>query len=65
MRNVYFIKCKKIIKLKISYFCYKTLFPSSICKECRNEDEKIFMEQESIEIIKILGLISNKKSIKI
>ena len=65
MRNVYFIKCKKIIKLKISYFCYKALFPSSICKECRSEDEKIFMEQESIEIIKILGLITNKKSIKI
>ena len=53
------------MKPKISYFCYKTLLPSSICNKCRSEDEKIFMEQESIEMIKILGLINNKKSIKI
>ena len=53
------------MKPKISYFCYKTLLPSSICNKCGKEDEKIFMEQELIEIIKTLGLINNKKSIKI
>ena len=28
------------------------------CK-CKNEDEKLFKEEESIEILKILGLIEN------
>ena len=28
------------------------------CK-CRNEDDKIFKEEESTEILKILGLIEN------
>ena len=28
-----------------------------ICSKCINEDEKIFKEEESIEILKILGLI--------
>ena len=28
---------------------------------CKHEDEKIFEEEESIEILKILGLINNKE----
>ena len=28
-----------------------------ICSKCKNEDEKLFKEEESIEILKILGLI--------
>ena len=64
MRKIYCIKRKKyekFIKSKISYICYKTLVLSSICNKCKGENEKIFMEQESIEILNILGLINNKK----
>ena len=49
----------KIVKLKISYICYKTFLLSSICNKCRSEDEKIFMEQVSINILKMIGLTNN------
>ena len=64
MRKIYCIKFKKykeFKKLKISYICYKTLLLSSICKKCGGEDEQIFMEAKSIEVLKILGLINNIK----
>ena len=50
---------KKFEKPKISYLLEKTLVLSIICSKCINEDEKIFKEEDSIEIIKILGLINN------
>ena len=62
MRENYCIKCKKykkFIKPKTSYICYKIFLLSSICNKCGSEDKKLFMEQESIEILKILGLINN------
>ena len=31
---------------------------SSICNKCQSEKGKIFMEQELIEILKVLGLIN-------
>ena len=37
--------------LKISYVVEKTLFLSIVCSTCKNEDEKIFKESESIEIL--------------
>ena len=37
----------------------KTLVPFIICSKCKNEDEKKFKEEESIEILKILRLIEN------
>ena len=37
----------------------KILVVSVICSKCKNEDEKIFKEEDSIEIAKILGLINN------
>ena len=62
MRKIYCTKCKKYHKFKkpkISYICDNTLLLSSICKKCGSEDEKIFEEEESIEILKILGLMEN------
>ena len=50
---------KKFKKTKISYILEKRLVISIICSKCKNEDEKIFKEEESIEILKILGLIEN------
>ena len=40
---------RKFEKLQISYILEKTLILSVICSKCKNEDEKIFKEEESIE----------------
>ena len=60
MTKLYCIVCGKYKKLenpKISYLLENTLVLSIICSKCKNEDEKIFKEEESNEILKILGLI--------
>ena len=44
---------------KISYLLEKTLVLSNICSKWKNEDEKLFKEKESMEKLKILGLIEN------
>ena len=41
------------------YHLEKTLVLSIICSKCKNGDEKILRKEESIEILKILGLIEN------
>ena len=38
---------------------YHTLVLSIICSKYKNDDKKIFKEEESIEILKILGLTEN------
>ena len=38
---------------------------SIICSKCKNEDEKLFKEEESIEILKILDLIEKIIALKI
>ena len=50
-------KYRKSEKPKISYVLERALFLSIICSKCKNEDEKIFKEKDSIEILKILCLI--------
>ena len=62
MKKLYCAICgkyRKFEKPKTSNILEKTLVLSIICSKCKNEDEKIFKEEESIEIIKILGLIEN------
>ena len=62
MENLYcliYSHDKKFEKPKVSYLLEKTLFLSIICSKCMNEDEKLFIKDESIEILKILGLIEN------
>ena len=45
----------KFEKSKISYLLEKTLVLSIILSKCKNEDEKIFKEEEkSIEMLKFL-----------
>ena len=46
---------RKFEKPKILYLLEKTLVLSIICSKCKNEDKKLFKEDESIEILKILG----------
>ena len=43
----------------LKYHIAKTLLLSSICNKCGKKKKKIFMEEESIEILKILCLITN------
>ena len=45
------------------YVLEKTLLLSIICSKCKNKDEneKLFKEEESVEILKILRLIENTK----
>ena len=52
-------KYRKFEKLETSYLLKKTLVLSIICKKCNNEGEKLFKEEESIDIRKILDLIEN------
>ena len=37
----------------------KTLVHSIICNKCDSQEEKLFKEEEAIEILKILGIIDN------
>ena len=48
-----------IEKPKISYLLERTLALSIVCSKWKNEDGKLFKEEESTEILKILGLIEN------
>ena len=41
------------------YLLEKALALCIICSKCKNEDEKIFKEKESIAILKIPDLIKN------
>ena len=62
MKKLYCITCceyKKFEKPRISYILVKKLVLSIICSKCKNEDEKIFKEEESVEILKILGSTEN------
>ena len=64
MKKIYCYMCgkyRKCKKPKISYIFEKktTLVLCIICSKYKNENEKIFREKESIEILKIIGLIEN------
>ena len=59
MKKLYCVICgkyRKSEKPKISHLLQKTLVLSIICSKCKNEDEKLFKKEESIEILKVLGL---------
>ena len=43
-------KYREFEKPKISYLLEKKLVLSITCSKCRNKDEKLFEEEESIEI---------------
>ena len=58
MKKLYCV-IENLRKLKYHTSWKKTLFRSTICRNCKNKDEKMFREEESIEILTILGLIEN------
>ena len=56
MKKLYCVICgkyRKFEKPKISYFL------SITCNNCKNKDEKIFKEEDSIEILENFGSIEN------
>ena len=62
MKKLYCVICgkyRKFEKPKLSYLLEKTLVLSIICSKCKNEDEKLIKEEQSIEILKIFGIIEN------
>ena len=60
MKKIYCTICGKYRKFeKLLYLLGKTLVLSIICSKCKNEDEKIFKEENSTDILKSLGLIEN------
>ena len=62
MKKLYCVICgkyRKFEKPKVLYILEKTLVLSIIHSKCKNEDEKIFKDEESIKILKILCLIEN------
>ena len=62
MKRLYCVICgkyRKFEKPKILYLLEKTLVLSIIWSMYKKEDEKIFKEEESIKILKILGLTEN------
>ena len=62
MKKVYGVICGKYRKFKnpkLSFIFEKLSIFSIIFSNCSNEDEKMFKEEQSIAISKILGLIKN------
>ena len=67
MKKLYCVICSKYRKFEkriISHLLEKTLVFSIICSNCKNEDEKIFEEEESIDILKILYNTEEYQKIK-
>ena len=61
MKKLYCVICdkyRKFEKPKLSYLLKKQLL-LLFCSKCKNEDEKLFKEEESIETLEILGLTEN------
>ena len=62
MKKLYSVICGKYRKLekpKTPWFLEKALVLSVFSSKCKNEDETLFKEEESIKILKIPGLIEN------
>ena len=59
---MYYVICgkyKKLEKPKISYLFEKALVLSIVCSTCKNEDKKLFKEEESTEVLKVHELIDS------
>ena len=52
MKKLYCIICSRYRKFEKPKICSK-------CSKCKNEDEKLFTEEEPIARLKFLGLIEN------
>ena len=65
MKKIYRDVCNKYNKFKspkISHILEKTLGPSVVYSKCGHGCKKIFDEKDSIEILKILGVVTNTRA---
>ena len=60
---LFVVSIENLENLKYHTSFEKTLVFSIICSKCKNEDERFFKDEESIEILKVLRLIENKSRI--
>ena len=58
------VNIEKFKNAKITFIFQKSLGLSIVYSKCGHEYKRIFKEEESIETLKILGLITNLKSIR-
>ena len=58
------INIENLKKLKYYIFFKKTLNLYIVYSKCYHEYKKIFKEEQSIEILKIIGLISNTEELQ-
>ena len=65
MMKIYCNVCNKYRIPKISYILKKTWILFIVCNKCDHEYKNMFKEEESTEILKVLGLITNKEYLKI
>ena len=56
---LFIVSIENLKNLKDHTSQIKTLVLSIICSKCKSEDEKIFKEEQSIEILENLGFINN------
>ena len=56
---LFVIRVEKLKNLKLTHFQKIPLVLSISCSKCANEDEKLFKEEKSTEILKNLSLIKN------
>ena len=62
LKSLYCVICDKFRKFqkpKTSFPLEKTLVRPIICSKCKDEEEKIFKQEESIEVLNIFGLIES------
>ena len=62
MKKLHCVICskqKRFENSKVSYLLEKPLVLSIICKRCKNDGEKLFKEEGSIEMLKVFDLIGN------
>ena len=55
----------KNLKTRKSYILQKTLAFTIICRNCGSKDGKIFKDEESIEILKMLDLIDDSQEFRL
>ena len=62
-KKIYYIivcgKYRKFKSPKISFILQKTLVLSIVCSKCGRKYRNIIKEEQSIEMLKIVGLIKN------
>ena len=63
--TLFVVNIENLKRLKYHTSLEKASVLSIICSKCKDKDEEIFKKEESIEMLKILGLIINMEQYQI